>query len=180
VPASRRRIFPALLACAGLLAAGCAPADPLAVVVTADTAGAFATWRIGVGSDFTRDGWREFDDAVQEIKFEIMAANLATGGEAVATVARGRIDGLAAREVLRLGYTAKIRRLGADRAGLAAAMEQNSRLTTRADDTASIARLAEVRRKQEARLLQFDADIAAATRRRTALGPAPSASAPAP
>ena len=156
-----RPIGVVLLLLAALGATGCQKTDPLAVKVSAATADGFSDWRIRVGSDLSAAEWQAFDGAVQEIKLELMAAQEATGGAAVNAAARVRIQGRAVREVMLAGGHAKLRRLGVERAELAAVIEKNSHLAIKPGNAAPAADLVRARQRQAEHLQRLTDEVAA-------------------
>ena len=161
----------ALLLLAALGAAGCQKTHALDVKVSAATAGAFSDWRIRVGSDLSAADWRAFDDAVQEIKLELMAAQEASGGAAVNAAARARIQGRTVREVLQAGWQGKVRRLGVERAELAVVIEKNSHLAIKPGNAASAVDLARTRQRQAEHLQRLTDEIAATEQKLKQLSP---------
>ena len=153
-----KRWLPVLLGLA--LVAGCARSDPLATKVAARSPIAFAMWHSQTGTALSAEQWRDFDAAVQEIKFQVAAEYAATGTEAVDEAMRQRVDEQTVRRVLELGDLARLTRLKSDRAELAHFLEVNATMRTRPDDQASIAYLKGLRDRQVARLEALDAEIA--------------------
>ena len=166
-----------LLLVALMGSASCQKSDPLQIKVSAATVDAFRGWRIRVGSDLSPADWLAFDDAMQEIKLQVMAAREASGGAAVDEAARNKIQGRTVRDVLQAGWEGKLRRLGAERSELLVAIEQNSRLTIKPGDTESANYLARARQRQAEHLQRLVDDIAA-TEQKLKLLAKPAASRP--
>ena len=154
--------------------AGCQKVDPLQIKVSADSAELLNAWRIRVGSDLSPDEWKAFDGALQEIKLQVMAGKEATGGAAIDEAAREKIKGGTVRDVLQAGWEAKLSRLGGERAGLLAAIEQNSRLTTKPGDNESKNYIDRIRQRQNEHLQNLVRDIASTEQQLKAL-PKPAA-----
>jgi hypothetical protein len=155
---------------------GCQKTSPLEMKVSANTPGAFESWRTTVGYHLTAVQWHDFDDAWQEIKLQVMAAREATGGEAIDEAARAKIHGATVGDVLRAGGEAKLRRLGAERAELLGAIEQNSRLTVKPGDTESAGYLERIRQRQADHLQRLTQDLTATEQKLKSL-PKPGATA---
>jgi len=170
VKISARPAFTALLLLAALGVAGCQRTSPLDTKVVAGTAEALGNWRSNVGYHLTTEQWRDFDEAVQELKLQIMAAHEATGSDAIADAARAKIDQVTVGEVLRAGWEAKLRRLDAERKELLGAIEQNSRLTVKPGDTESAGYLDRIRRQQAEHLQRLTQDLATTGEKLKALG----------
>ncbi len=155
------------------LLAACGPRDPLERVVAADSAVAFSTWRAQLAGSMNQGQLAEVDAAVGEVKLGIMNNREASGTAAVEEAMRAKVHGRPLREVLRAAYEAKIKRLEVDLKGLAIATEQNSRLTTRAGDTASSQYLDRFKQKQGERVAAAEGELREAQAKLAALGPAP-------
>lgn len=156
-----------------LLTAGCGRRDPLERTVSAPTSGRFAAWRAHLSSDSNVELVRRVEEAVQEIRLSVsgarelqrMSGEEVTGGAAAIDEAvRQRVDGRSLREIVRLGYELRLRRLKMEMSGLEAAMEQNSRLVTRPGDLESQHHLEGLHDRQQVRVDQYREDIAAAER----------------
>lgn len=148
-----------------LVAAGCSRSGPLESKVTASSPISFAMWRNELGTDLSSEQWQEFDQAIQEIKFQVAAEFAATGTEAVDQAMRERVNGLTVREVFEQGARARLARLKGDREQLAHFLEVNATMRTRPDDEASIAYLQQLHERQVARLAAVDGEIAQQTTR---------------
>lgn len=135
-----------------LIMVGCTPTPRLERKVPADSPSAFGSWQGRARSQFTPDEWREFEEALQEIKLKLMADNEASGTDNVNTAMRAKIDGRTVREVLQLGYSGKLWRLGVERSELERMINENATLLTRPGDTASAEYLERKHRDQTARL----------------------------
>jgi hypothetical protein len=157
--------------CLGAAAvSGCSERDPKVAPITASDASALGRWRIKASGDFTREEWREFEAALQEIRFGIMAERAATGSSAIEAALHRRIDGKTFREVLILANESKLARLGPLRDEMLRAREGNALLVTKPGDGSSARYLAELRDRQETRLKATLAEIDAARKRLAELG----------
>jgi hypothetical protein len=173
------RILLAALAC--LAAAGCGPSDPLNGKVDAGDGLAFSMWRSGAEHDLTPQQVIDLDRSVQEIKFHIMAAGAASGGEAVDAAMRQMINGLTIRQVLQRGLGWELERAEAERSALETGMKNNALMTTRPGDTDSADYLVALKERQTARLRAATDEVNHVRERLAAAGGTiPAAPSPAP
>lgn len=145
-----------------LLLSGCTKVAPLDEKVVATTDFAFIMWKADVAGDFTLQEWHDFDDALQDIKFDIMASGKASGSTGVSNATYERINGKTVREVLKAGFDLKLKRLGDEREKVAAFLAINKHFKTREGDTESANQLANIREEQERRLEVLDDHLAEA------------------
>ena len=127
---------------------GCHPTNPLDRKVTASSPIDFVWWRADASGSLDREQWRDFDEAIQEIKFRMTIDHIASGGAAVDQAMRDRINGRTVREVLAIGYTSLLDRLNIERADSINVITTNARLVTRPGDTASADYLGKKRKAQ--------------------------------
>jgi hypothetical protein len=97
----------------------------------------FVWWRTDASGSLDREQWREFDEAIQEIKYRMTIDHIASGRDAVDQAMRERINGHTVREVLTIGYGFMLDRLNIERAESIKVITTNARLVTRPGDTAS-------------------------------------------
>jgi hypothetical protein len=145
--------------------AGCQRADPRFEPVTAASPSAFSRWRSMASDRIKAPEWREFDAVLQEIRLRVTAEKQASGSEAVEAAMRSRIDGLLFRDVLILGHEAKLQRIEPERSEVQLAMQVNIRRASFERGTESGADIERIRERQEKRLKDLDAQIAAAKAR---------------
>jgi hypothetical protein len=107
-----------ILALIGLALAGCSQTPPLERIVPSESASALEHWREKVQDDYTAAQWQDFDLALQEIQFKIIAEPDAKGADPVEAKVRAAIAGHTVREVLRLGFESRLARLDAEGAKL--------------------------------------------------------------
>lgn len=139
--------------------------------IEAGTAGGYTVWRGRMAGDFTLAERKEFDDAVQEVKYAIMRAGKVSGPDAIDHAWRTTIDQRTIREVMRLGYEARFSRLDQSRIELVTAMERNATLKTKPGDDESVAYLVRFREQQEERLRGIEREISATEQKlRTLVG----------
>lgn len=131
--------------------AGCHAGDPLDTQVDAHTAAAFVLWRSAAISDFTKDQWRQFDEATKELKYQVMAGNQYHGA-AIEDAFRDRIDGKTFRAVLCAGLQAELVRKREDRNELEGFIRNNVALKTYEGDSLSADYLKAKRQDQIDRL----------------------------
>lgn len=148
-----------------LFATACQRSDPRFEPVKASSASAFGRWRTMAGDRIRMEEWREFDALLQEIRLRVTADKEASGAEAVEAAMRARIDGLLFRDVLVLGYDARLRRLEPERNEVLLALKDNTGRARVERGTAAGAEIQRMREKQEKRLQDIAADIAGAKRR---------------
>lgn len=138
--------------------AGCQRGDPLDTKVGAATPLSFQQWRADVIQRLTTNQVRDLDTAVQEIRYKIMADGY-SGTDPVNEVFRDRVTGKTLRQLVEMGYTAKIDRIEHDHAALSNFINQNAQLVTRPGDLASADYLADRRRQQEDRLRKMEDEL---------------------
>jgi hypothetical protein len=170
----KSRLFLVALACAA--AAGCGPSDPLEGKVDANDDLALSMWRSGAERDLTPQQVGDFDRAVQEIKFHIMAEGAVSGSDAVSAAMRQIINGQTVRHVLQQGLGWELERAEAERSTLEVGMRQNALMTTRPGDTDSANYLSDLKERQTARLKAATDEVAHARERLIAAGGVPPAS----
>jgi hypothetical protein len=105
-------------------------------------------WRADVGGSLDSDQWRDFDEAIREIKFRMTIDHVASGSDAVNRAMRERITGRPVREVVAIGFKSMLDRLNIERAEAIKVITTNARLITRPGDTASADYLREKRKAQ--------------------------------
>ena len=108
----------------------------------------FVWCRTDASGSLDREQWRDFDEAIQEIRFRMTIDHIASGGAAVDKATRDRINGRTVREVLAIGYTSMLDRLDIERAEAINVITTNARLVTRSGDTASADYLLKKRKAQ--------------------------------
>lgn len=167
-------VFWFIVACAGLLG-GCNRGDPHQVAIEAASPATLAKWRMKMADRFTPGEWKEFEGALQDIRLRVMADREASGSAAVEAATCGRINGHTLREVLAMGYEARLARLRPVRDELKRAVEGNELLVTKPGDRESVRYLETLRERQLERLRKTEAEIAEAEQRRAALGGAANA-----
>ena len=131
---------------------GCQPADPLARKVTASSPIDYATWRSSAAEKLPAETCRDFDDIVQEMKFNVMANQQASGSAGIDDATRAKLHGRTVSEILAAGYQMKIARLESERNELESFIKSNATLRTRPGDTASADFLADKSRRQSKQL----------------------------
>lgn len=151
-----------LLTTAGIVAVaifGCARKNPLDDVIDATSDFKMMMWRAEVADHFNFQEWHDFDEAVQEIKFDVMIAKEASGSDAVRNAAFLRIDGKTVRNVLTYGYDLKMKRLLAEREKIGGFFAINNKFRTREGDEESARYLENLREEQSRRLRTLDQQI---------------------
>lgn len=115
-----------ILSAVALALAGCSQPPPLDRIVATQSASALEHWREGVGDDLTPAQWQDFDVALQEIQFKIIAEPDAQKGDSAEAKVRAEIAGRTVREVMRLGFESKLARLDAEGTQLESFIRMNS------------------------------------------------------
>lgn len=161
---------------------GCARKNPLDDVIDAPSDFKMMMWRADVADHFNFQEWRDFDEALQEIKFDVMIAKEASGSDAVRQAALQRIDGKTVRDALTYGYDLKLKRLLAEREKIGGFFAINKKFRTREGDEESARYLENLREEQARRLQTLDQqieDVRAVLRRRNLILADPSNQTPA-
>lgn len=160
---------------------GCKPSDPLDERVVAGNTVALAMWRNDAPGGLTERQLADFDRAMQEIRFHVMAEGTATGSDAVQDATLQMVDRQTVRHVLQQGLGWELDRAEAERATLEAGMRTNAQMRTRAGDTDSADYLTDLRRRQVVRLKAATDEVNHARESLAATGMAvPPAPSPAP
>jgi len=152
-------------------AVGCQPADPLDRKVTADTPIAFALWRSRMTEKLGTEQWREFEEVLQEIRFMIIRDDGSGSSQAVERALHAKITGRSIREVMMLGWQAKLAQLKAEHDEAARVIRANEILRTRPGDHESVEYLEYRRGAQAARLEKILEEIRRTERRLRILDP---------
>src|SRR3954466_9461566 len=113
------------LAC-GLL--GCQRADPKTARIEGDSPGAMANWRAKIEDQFPPAQWIEVNAMLQELRWSVKTDNVAADSDATAEAVAKLVAGCTMDELLRLGYTAKLRRLSGVRAELQDSVQGNAHM----------------------------------------------------
>jgi hypothetical protein len=116
-----------ILALVGVALAGCSQSPPLDRIVPSESASALEHWREKVQDDLTTAQWQDFDVALQEIEFKIVADPNAKGADPVEAKVRAAIAGHTVRDVMRLGFESKLARLDAEGAQLEEFIRMNAK-----------------------------------------------------
>jgi len=167
-----RAKFPLLILLLFLVAAaGCGPSDPLSRPVVADSAVTHALWRSRSEPHLSKQQWVEFDEALQELRFQLMREKAGGSSEAVERALHAAIHNRSIREVMIEGTQSRLLRLIAVRDELDRMIKTNSRLRTKPGDRESQDYLNYRRNDQTDRLEQLQAEILAMETRLAKLKP---------
>ena len=128
-------------------------------IIVATTDFNMSEWKSEVAGDFTLEEWNDFDAAVQEIKFEVMASGKASGSDGVQNAAFQKINGQTVHDVLKTGFNLKLKRLTGEREKIAAYFAINKKFRTKEGDDESAQQLKNIRAEQEHRLEVLDRQI---------------------
>lgn len=142
-----------------LLGASCSPPDPLEETVDASDGLALAMSESKLSARLSREQMAQFRDALQEIKFEVMAERSRPPSVSVDAAAMEVIDGLTVRAIFEKGFYWKQARLEAEIAERTYAMRMNDQVRTRPDDSASQEYLRTLRAHQAAVVAGDEAEL---------------------
>jgi hypothetical protein len=170
-------ILTAALLCAA--ATGCGPSNPLDETVSAKDELGLTMWRNDASHDLSPEQAADFDRALQEIRFHIMAGGTVHGSRDIEDAALQMVNGQTLRHVLQQGLGWELERAEAERSRLEADMKANAQMRTRPDDTDSKDYLTDLRSRQVTRLKAATDEVNHARERLAATG-APVAPAPSP
>jgi hypothetical protein len=137
---------------AGLAVSACGPKDPLEGKVDAVDYVTYSMWRSATAGRLSPRQLADLDEAVQEIRFHIMAEGKVSGSAAVEDEALHVMEGQTVRRVLRQGLGWELKRASAEKSALEVSMTQNALMRTRPGDTASATYLSDLSDRQAARL----------------------------
>ncbi len=160
----QRTLVVTLLGFVLIFGGGCGASDLMDQTVSAKSPVAFNAWQSRFASRASSDERRQFETALQEIRYKIMADKEATGSDPISDALRKKVHERSVREVLQLGGELRLLRLLKEHAALHAVMRQNAMLQTREGDKASEDYLVQFHQKQLARLEKLEAEIEAADR----------------
>jgi uncharacterized lipoprotein YajG len=105
--------------------AACARTPPHQQVVDAASTAAFNQWRADASRTLSPEDWRWFDVAIQEFKLQLMLGGKTSGGAAIDTAVREKINGRPFIEVLREGLQGHLQRKTAERDDTAVTITTN-------------------------------------------------------
>ncbi|MES2693791.1 MAG: hypothetical protein V4773_09990 [Verrucomicrobiota bacterium] len=123
-----------------------------------------------VSDRITLEEWREFDAMLQEIRLRVTAEKQASGSEAVEAAMRSRIDGATFKDVIAMGYEARLQRLVPERNEVKYAMNMNARSAGMLEGMKVAGEMDRMRQQQEKRLKQIEDSIAEANKRLKEMG----------
>jgi hypothetical protein len=155
---------------AGFGLSACGPSDPLDLRVESTTQLDLDIWRSNSLNRLSPEQLADFNEAYQQIKFQLMADGKARGAVAVESAALKLIDGLTVREVLETGFDSELARDEAEFTLRSKAIEGNRQLRTRPGDIESQRYLADLDERQRRELQEEERDIARIKTRLTASG----------
>jgi len=148
----RTALASTLIVAAGLAAAGCGARDPLESKVTAESPVGLQMWMADASGRLSQEQAANLQEAIQELRFRIMAEGRASGSGPIEAALCGEIDGKSVREVVIAGFNCEAARLQGELAELHNSTRENARLRVREGDTASADYLDRVRTKVAKRL----------------------------
>jgi hypothetical protein len=110
----------------GLALTGCGPKDPLEIRVRSATELDLDMWRTHAPGRLSQPQIADFNEALQQIKFQIMATGSANGASDVAALAMKTINGQTVRSVLQRGLSWELRSLETEREMRVRALQANA------------------------------------------------------
>jgi hypothetical protein len=152
-----------------LLLCGCGPRDPLDIQVQSATEIDLSLWRVHALDRLSREQMADFDEALQQIKFQIMATDSARGPD-VAALALQSVNGETVRGVLKRGLSWELRNLETERDVRIRAMTSNAGYIPDPDDARSRALKADLLASQRSVIDEEAGAIHRVTRRLDAAG----------
>jgi hypothetical protein len=105
-------------------------------------------WKSNASDRLSYEQWADFNEAFQQIKFQIMAQGTAKGSPAVEQAALDAMNGQTVRSVLEMGLDWELQCLEAEKAQRLNSIKSNARMTTRPGDTESQLYLSHLRDQQ--------------------------------
>jgi hypothetical protein len=165
-----RRSALLVLALVGFAVAACGPSDPLDLKVESTSPLDLDIWRANAISRLSPQQLADFNEAYQQIKFQIMAGGAANGSSEVESAALEKINALSVRGVLKLGFDAELERVETEQALRTKAISVNTQLRTRPGDAESQSFLADLHEQQLNELREEEFEIARIRRRLSAAG----------
>jgi hypothetical protein len=127
-------------------------------------------WRSGAAGRLAPEQLADLDEAVQEIRFHVMAQGKVSGSEAVDYEMLQAIDGQSVRRVLQRGLGWELERARAEQSALELSMRRNALMRTRPGDTASADYLSDLQDRQAVRLKAATEEVAHVRERLAAAG----------
>jgi hypothetical protein len=153
-----------------LWSAGCGPSDPLDTRFTVRQAADYNQQRSLLPRGLSAEQLKDFDEAVLALKYDVMTRGETKGSDAVMEQVVSQISGKTLREILGMGWSARLQRLEVERVKLQELVDHNARLKTRPGDTASSDFLNSVRDEHARRVATIMQDQETARRRLAELG----------
>jgi hypothetical protein len=145
------------VAAALLLAAACAPNDPLETRMEASDYIGLSMWRSDLGSRLDRDEAADLDQALQEIRYQEMAEGL-SGSEAVEAGLIERTHGKNVRAILVAGLRERLSRVEKEEMSIRRALPINAASIERRSGVEKLERRAQVE-DQAGRLEEADREV---------------------
>ncbi len=159
-----------LVALAGFAVAGCGPSDSLDLKVESTSQLELDIWRSGALRRLSPEQLADFNEAYQQIKFQVMAAGEANGSSAVESAALEKINGRTVRDVLKIGFDAELERVETEHALRTKAISVNTQLRTSPGDVESQSFLVHLHEQQLNELRKEELEIARIRKRLAASG----------
>jgi hypothetical protein len=148
-----------MLVCALVLSA-CTHRNPLDLTVNSSSEVSFDMWRADAADRLSPPQLKDFDEALQEIRFEKMAENDKLRREEIEEAVLQAVDGRSVRKVLEMGFAWELRILEDECNEHLEAMRINAQMKTRPGDTESQRYLSELHDRQVAKLQEESLEIA--------------------
>ena len=142
--------------CLSLVA--CSPSDPLKNKVRAESQTDFELWKGDASDELSPNQWRDFNEAIQELKVTIEVNHEASGGSGVDETLFGKINGTTVGAVIRSGLEQELQRISNERDQVKEHIRENADFHTLPGDKASADRLAYLRGQQADQLQSLNSD----------------------
>jgi hypothetical protein len=140
--------------------------------VEADSPVSFSMWRSKTEAELAPEQVEDLKQALQEMRFHIMAEGKSHGSEAIEDALMLEIDAQTLRQVVLRGLGYGLDRAEAERSALDDSLKKNAQMYTHPGDTASAGYLSDLRGRQVERLKAATEQVAK-TRARLAANQAP-------
>jgi hypothetical protein len=163
-----------------IVAVGCSKGDPLDSRVKASDEATYDMWRTDENGAVSPEQLGDIDRAVQEIRFQVMAAGKASGSEAVEAATLQEIDGMTVRTLLLRGLRSQLARAEAERSMLEESLKINAQTRIRATNTDSVNYLTDLTDQRDRQLPRLQAATEEVERTRRKLAALAPAAAPSP
>jgi hypothetical protein len=155
------------------LCSACVPSDPLERKLNGSDPTSFAMSTTDARTSLSPEQVADLDQALQQIKFAVMAEGKESGGDAVASELIRRVDGKTVRAVIEMGFRLELLRALAERDSMTACLVRDAAAKTAPGDFSKADLLDHIREAHTERLRSATVEIAQVRARLTADGLGP-------